>query len=237
MTKKLRLFVRLAFALSAAALLMASTAAADEPILTIGNNGTVDACLGDQHSGVNTEATNPIALNDRSCAATSGGSGGSGGSGSSGSSGSSGGSGGGSSQGGVGAAAPSSPSGSAAPAAPSAPTAGAAWVSASGALGLRIASVRVQLTGVTASKRFLVVVTLRDLRGKLVRGGIVKVDRVPGAVNTIRGSDATFTNRVGKARLGAAVTKKQLGTRVLVRISARTPKARALQLRSVYLPG
>ena len=68
-----------------------------------------------------------------------------------------------------------------------------------------------------------------------MRGAIVKIDRVPGAVNTIRGRDAAFSNRVGQARLVAGVDKKQLGTRVMLRITARTPTARALQLRSVFV--
>lgn len=211
--------VRLALAISAAALLMASTAAADDPIVTIGeiggngaptasgavdDEGTADACLNDDHSGVDSSETTPIALNDSSCASNST-----------------------TSTGGGGNSTPTSTSG---------PRGTTGWVAASAAVGLRIAGVRILLTDVRSTKRFRVVVTLRDMNGRLVRGGIVTIDRAPGSVNTIRGRDAAFTNRVGKARLVAGVAKTQLGTRVMLRISARTPKARALQLRSVVLP-
>jgi hypothetical protein len=218
--RKHKPLVRLALALSAAALLMASTAAADDPIVTIGetggnglptasgtvgDEGTADACLNDDHSGVDSSETSPIALNDSNCTSSNS------------------------------TTTSSRPTSTTTPTSTTGPRGSATWVLASSALGLRIVGVRTVLTGVRSTKRFRVVVTLRDLNGKLVRGAIVRIDRVPGAVNTIRGRDAAFTNRVGKARLVASVATKQLGTRVLLRVTARTPKARALQLRSVFV--
>ena len=65
---------------------------------------------------------------------------------------------------------------------------------------------------------------------------IVSVSRVPSAVNTISGVHSTFSNRSGQASITVPVTKSMLGKRLFLKIGARTPKARAITLRSVQLP-
>ena len=86
------------------------------------------------------------------------------------------------------------------------------------------------------TKRFRLVVTLRDLRGRYVRHAIVSVSKVPSAVNTISGVHSTFSSRAGQATIAVPVTKSMLGKRLFLKIGARTPKARAITLRSVRLP-
>ena len=49
------------------------------------------------------------------------------------------------------------------------------------------------------TKRFRMLVTVRDLRGKTVRHAIVSVTRVPRVVNTISGTHSAFSNKAGKA--------------------------------------
>jgi hypothetical protein len=109
-------------------------------------------------------------------------------------------------------------------------------VSAAGAVGLRIVRVRHLTKGVSVTKRFRVLVTLRDGRGRLVRDAIVTIGKVPGARNTISGKYPTFSNRLGQATVRVPVAKRLLGKRLFLKISARTPKARTITLRSVRLP-
>lgn len=118
----------------------------------------------------------------------------------------------------------------------SAKTGAAAWVSSSEAVGLRIVRVRQVTTGVSVTKRFRVLVTLRDLRGRYVRHAIVSVGRVPGASNTVSGVHSTFTNKVGRASIRVPVTRSMLGARLFLKIGARTPSSRSVVLRSVRLP-
>lgn len=70
----------------------------------------------------------------------------------------------------------------------------------------------------------------------LVRGGIVSISRVPGTRSTITGVYSNFTKRTGQAQTVVPVTKKMFGKRLFLKISARTPRAQAVALRSVFLP-
>jgi hypothetical protein len=110
------------------------------------------------------------------------------------------------------------------------------WVSATSARGLRIASVKYLVSDVVATKRLRVVITLRDLNGRRVRHAIVSVGPVAGAKRTVGGTTSTFSNRLGKAGLVLTATKSMLGRRLLLRITARTPSARAVTVGSVLLP-
>lgn len=109
-----------------------------------------------------------------------------------------------------------------------------AWVAAANAVGLRIVRVRHVTKGASVTKRFRAFVTLRDVRGKLVRDAIVTISRVPGARNT-SGKYSAFS-RFGQATIGVPVANRLIGTRLFLKISARTPKARSIVLRSVRLP-
>jgi hypothetical protein len=216
---------RFALAATAAALLMASAAtAADEPITSLGNAPSVtgsvgsdpnaNACVNDQ---VDANVNDPeVATVDNQCATGSTPSA--------------------NGTTGVGTRPTGTTGSTGSSTTKSKSSASAASVTAADAAGLKIAGIKPQTAGVGSTKRFRVLVTLRDLNGRLVRGGIVTLGGIPGHSSTIHCQDAAFTNKKGQARLLATVEKSQLGTRVLVRISARTPKARALQLRSVFLP-
>lgn len=185
---------------------------------SVGSGGQADACVNDQSSSADpssSDTDSAAKLNEGSCQATAGSSAGSGSTGSTGSSGS---------------------TGPKAGASGAKSSATAAWVSSSQAVGLRIVGVRHVTNGVSVTKRFRLVVTLRDLRGRYVRHAIVSVSKVPSAVNTIPGVHATFSNKSGQATIAVPVTRSMLGTRLFLKIGARTPKARAITLRSVRLP-
>jgi hypothetical protein len=224
------------------AVLAGAAYAADPPIGTIGvtspdgtqtgtasagSSGTADACVNGQHSGADPSASSSgaVTINDAACAASSssqstGGAGGSQASGSSGTAGAGGGAaaaGGGSAAGGAGSTA-------------------SAWVSASGARGLRIARVQYLTRDVAVTKRFRVWVTLRDLNGRLVRHAIVSLSPVAAARHTIAGPAATYSNRQGQARLVLTATNAMLGRQLLLKIAARTPSVRAVTVGTVRLP-
>jgi hypothetical protein len=173
-----------------------------------------DACVGDRHSGADVEDSQLLQLNDAACASSTG----------------AGASGGGSHGAGSGGARPTGTAG----------TAGKgstlASVAAADAIGLRIVGVKRLLKNVRLSKNFRMVVTLKDGRGFRVRGAIVSVSRVPGSQSTVSGMHAGFSNKIGVARVLVPVTSKMFGKRLFLKITARTPKARAVTLRSVFLP-
>ena len=177
---------------------------------SVASGGKTDACVNSEDSTVDPSAKNGIAkINTGSCASAHDSSGSTGSTGSTGAKARSGG---------------------------TKSTVAAGWVSSSQAVGLRIVRVRHVTKGVSVTKRFRVLVTLRDLRGRYVRYAIVSVSRVPSAVNTISGVHSTFSNRSGQASITVPVTKSMLGKRLFLKIGARTPKARAITLRSVRLP-
>jgi len=177
---------------------------------SVASGGKTDACVNSEDSTVDPSAKNGIAkINTGSCASAHDSSGSTGSTGSTGAKARSGG---------------------------TKSRVAAGWVSSSQAVGLRIVRVRHVTKGVSVTKRFRVLVTLRDLRGRYVRYAIVSVSRVPSAVNTISGVHSTFSNRSGQASITVPVTKSMLGKRLFLKIGARTPKARAITLRSVQLP-
>jgi hypothetical protein len=215
----------LVLAALAAALALSATAIA-EPIVTIpptdvagtDASGTVDSdpqadvCLGNEHSGADPADSSVVQLNDASCASGGGGSGPTGGGTPTGTSGASGTSG-------------AATRGSA-----------VATVDASNAVGLRIVGVRKLMKNVRLNRNFRLIVTVKDTRGLLVRGAIVSVGRAPGSTRSVSGLHAGFSNKTGVARVIVPVTRPMFGKRLYLKIAARTPKARAVALRSVLLP-
>jgi hypothetical protein len=81
------------------------------------------------------------------------------------------------------------------------------------------------------------VVALRDVNGRSLRSAIVALSPVAGAKRTIPNTRMAYSNRLGRAQLVLPTTKRMLGRRVLIRITARTPHARAVTVGSVLLPG
>ena len=178
---------------------------------SVAQSGQTDACLNGQRSTAGPNTGNPVQINSGACATSSSQTGGTGGSGGSQGSGSAGGKG-------------SSGSG----------TSGSR--STASARGLRIARVQYFTNGVGFTKRFRVLVTVRDLDGRRVSNAIVSIGALAGARHTVGGTNSTFSNRLGQAGLFLTATKPMLGQRVLLRIAAHTPQARAGRVGSVLLP-
>ena len=198
---------------------------------SVANGGRSDACVNDQHSAVNPLVSTPggaVVLNDGACDASSG----------SHPSGSAPTASGGGSQGSSSASttATTSNSRTRVVSVTSRSTAQTS-VSAAGARGLRIARVAFFTDKVRAKKRLRVVVALRNANGRSVRSAIVAVSPVAGAKRTIPTTRMTFSNRLGQAQLVLPTTKRMVGRRVLIRITARTPHTRAVMFGSVLLPG
>jgi hypothetical protein len=189
------------------------------------SDGQANACVNDERSQADPSASETgsmVNLNQGSCQTSGGSSGGTGSQA------------GGQSGAGTGSKQPSSARGTSGSTRSGA--AATASVAAGNAVGLRIARVRPTTKGVSTTKHFRVLVTLKDLQGRLVRGAIFSVGRAPGARNTVSGTCSTFSNRLGQANVVVHVDKRSLGKRLFLKISARTPKARAITLRSVRLP-
>lgn len=216
----------LVLAVVAAALVLSSTAVAEDPPIVsagpidvggtavTGSAGTdpeADACVGNQHSGADAEESSALQLNDAACQSSTGGGAASGGG----------------SQSTGGGARPTGAAGQGST---------LASVAAADAIGIRIVGVKRLLKNVRLSKNFRLLVTVKDGRGLRVRGAIVSISRVPGSKRTVSGMHAGLSNKTGVARVLVPVTTKMFGNRVFLKITARTPKARAVTLRSVLLP-
>ena len=77
---------------------------------------------------------------------------------------------------------------------------------------------------VPTSKRLRLLVTVRDLRGRLVRDAIVTIRGVPGAKLTVASTYATFSNRLGRAGFLVRVPKQTLGKRLVLLVAATHPE-------------
>jgi len=108
-------------------------------------------------------------------------------------------------------------------------------VSAAGALGLRIASVRYVLRGVQAKKRISMIVTVKDRRGYLVRDAIVTA-RAKSARSLRAGTNAKLSSKIGRATFVLRLRLARFGKRLFVIARAKTPSAQAHKTTSVRLP-
>ena len=124
------------------------------------------------------------------------------------------------------------------PAAPAQPTTPAApigkTVLAADAQGVRIAKVRYITTNVARTKRFRMIVTVRDNRGLLIRGATVRV-RSAQRERVVRNPRAKKTNNVGQIAFLFKARNRALGKRLVVIVVAQTPKAKATKISSVRL--
>ena len=109
-------------------------------------------------------------------------------------------------------------------------------VSAAGAMGLRIATVRYVKAGVRASRRLRMVVTVKDVRGYLVRGANVRVRAVRPRGALRPGVYTKPTGTAGRVTFVLKPRASAFGRRLHVRALARTPNARARRTSSVRLP-
>jgi hypothetical protein len=118
-------------------------------------------------------------------------------------------------------------------------TAAGTSVSALGARGLRIASVRYLLKGVKTKKRVTAIVTVKDTRGFLVRDAIVRMRAASFQSRAILGGQQVkLSSRIGRANFLLKLRPKSFpkAKRLFTVATARTPAASARRQTSVRVP-
>lgn len=115
-------------------------------------------------------------------------------------------------------------------------TAAGPSVAAAGADGVKIAKIRYLTKTVRAKKRFRMIVTVKDNRGRLVRGATVRVR--PKVKRFVVGPSQRTkkSTKIGQANFLVLVRKPALGKRLFMITVAQTPKAKAQKTSSVRLP-
>jgi hypothetical protein len=112
-------------------------------------------------------------------------------------------------------------------------------VSAAGARGLRIASVRYVLKGVKVRKRVGMKVTVKDRRGYLVRGATVMVRAASSSRRQVAsGQQAGLTSKIGRASFTVRLRSRAFprAKRLFMVATAVTPTAKAKKTTSVRIP-
>lgn len=117
---------------------------------------------------------------------------------------------------------------------PATATAGST-VAAENAQGVRIAKVRYITKSVKKTKRFRMIVTVRDNRGLLIRGATVSVKSAQ-AGRIVRNPKAKKTNKVGQIAFLLKAKNRAFGKRLVMVTLAKTPKAKATKKTSVRMP-
>ena len=107
---------------------------------------------------------------------------------------------------------------------------------AAGTRGVRVTNVKYITGQARAEKSLRVIVTVRDLDGRLVRDAIVVIRPLPAAIHTVTRTQAGFSNAVGQARLVVPLTPQLLGRRLQFLIAAHTRTAHTVAPGSVRLP-
>jgi hypothetical protein len=108
-------------------------------------------------------------------------------------------------------------------------------VSATQALGVRIASVRYLTKAIRKTKRLRMVVTVKDRRGLMIRGAVVTV-RGAKARLIASGGRAKRSNRKGQVGYVLRLRKGAFGKRLVIVAAAKTPTANTTKRTSVRLP-
>jgi hypothetical protein len=108
-------------------------------------------------------------------------------------------------------------------------------VAAAGAVGVKIAKVRYITKMVRAKKRFRMIVTVKDNRGRLIRGATIRVrSKVKRFV--VGNQRTKKSSKIGQANFLVLVRKAALGRRLFMITLAQTPTAKAQKTTSVRLP-
>jgi hypothetical protein len=108
-------------------------------------------------------------------------------------------------------------------------------VSASAAVGVRIAKVRYITRTVRRTKRMRMIVTVKDRRGLLVRNATVKTwSRFTRRI--VRNPRIKRTNKAGQVAFLLRTTKRAFGKRLVMVTIAKTPTAVARKTTAVRLP-
>jgi hypothetical protein len=108
------------------------------------------------------------------------------------------------------------------------------YVSASGAVGLKIAKIRFVAKGVARTRRLRMIVTVKDTRGLLVRGAKIKI-RSKAAGRLTRRAQTKTSTKLGQAAFVLRVKPRILGKRLVMVTVASTPSAKAAKTASIRL--
>jgi hypothetical protein len=113
-------------------------------------------------------------------------------------------------------------------------TAAGPSIAAASADGLKIAKIRYLTKTVRAKKRFRMIVTVKDNRGRLVRNATIRVR--PKVKRFVIGNQRTKkSSKIGQANFLVLIRKAALGRRLFMITLAQTPKAKAQKTTSVKL--
>jgi hypothetical protein len=107
-------------------------------------------------------------------------------------------------------------------------------VSARDAVGLRIAKIGYIRKGVLRSHRIRMIVTVRDRRGRLIRGATIRV--TAKAYKLARRPRATHSGSKGRATIPLRVSSSAYGKRLVTVTVAKTPHAKARKQSAVRVP-
>ena len=107
-------------------------------------------------------------------------------------------------------------------------------VSARNAIGIRIAKIRYIRKGVARTHRLRMIVTVRDQRGRLIRGAAIRV--TSKGHKLARRPKATRSGARGLATIALRVNGSAYGKRLVTVTVARTPHAKAQKRSSVRIP-
>jgi hypothetical protein len=107
-------------------------------------------------------------------------------------------------------------------------------VSARNALGIRIVKIRYIRKGVLRTHRIRMIVTVRDRRGRLIRGATIRVAAKGHAL--ARRPRAARSGLRGRATIALRVRQTALGKRLVTVTLAKTPHANARRTSSVRVP-
>jgi hypothetical protein len=110
-----------------------------------------------------------------------------------------------------------------------------ATVSAAGAVGVRIATIRYVAKGVIRTHRMRMIVTVRDSRGLLIQGARIIV-RGTKAGRLARHPRTALSGRQGRATIFLRLRRAALGKRLFTVTVASTPSAKAKKRTSVRVP-
>jgi hypothetical protein len=107
-------------------------------------------------------------------------------------------------------------------------------VSARDAVGLRITKIRYIRKGVLRTHRIRMIVTVRDARGRLIRGATIRV--TAKGHKLARRPQATHSGSKGRATIPLRVSSSAYGKRLVTVTVAKTPHAKASKRSAVRVP-
>jgi hypothetical protein len=107
-------------------------------------------------------------------------------------------------------------------------------VSARNAVGIRIAKIRYIRKGVLRTHRIRMIVTVRDARGRLIRGATIRV--TAKGHKLARRPRATQSGSKGRATIPLRVSSSAYGKRLVTVTVAKTPHAKAQKRSAVRVP-